>query len=123
MARRIAALTVSGASKLTSPWSSLKGRSTAYIMSRMRMMPEKGTRSRYSPMRDPCTGPRARNLIAARALELIALLREQHVEARQRSVAAADITLQLDFDIFRQVRGIDLLLERPQAVPQHDDLV
>ena len=50
VARRIAALTVSGASKLTSPWSSLKGRSTAYIMSRMRMIPEKGTRSRYSPM-------------------------------------------------------------------------
>ena len=37
-----AALTVSGASKLTSPWSSLNGLSTAYIMSRMRMMPEKG---------------------------------------------------------------------------------
>ena len=37
---------LSGASKLTSPWSSLNGRSTAYIMSRIRMIPEKGTESR-----------------------------------------------------------------------------
>ena len=38
-------LTVSGASKLTSPWSSRNGFSTPYIMSRMRMMPEKGMES------------------------------------------------------------------------------
>jgi hypothetical protein len=42
----IPSFTDCGASKLTSPWSSLNGRSTAYIMSRMRMIPEKGTESR-----------------------------------------------------------------------------
>src|ERR1022692_1788878 len=47
MPRMSASLTDCGASKLTSPWSSRKGRSTEYIMSRMRMMPEKGTSSRY----------------------------------------------------------------------------
>ena len=62
-------------------------------------------------------------VFAARPLELIQFLRKQHVEARQRSVAAADVALQLDFDIFREIGGVDLLLERPQAVPQHDDLV
>src|SRR5436190_16786406 len=50
MARRIAALTVSGASKLTSPWSRRNGSLTEYIMSRMRMMPENGTVSRNAPM-------------------------------------------------------------------------
>src|SRR5919112_5206846 len=50
MARCIAALTVSGESKLTSPWSRRYGSFTVYIMSRMRMMPEKGTLSRKVPI-------------------------------------------------------------------------
>ena len=36
------------------------------------------------------------------ALELILFLGEQHVEAGQRSVAAADVALQLDLHVFRQ---------------------
>src|SRR6185436_12542153 len=50
MARFIAALTLSGASKLTSPWSRRNGSLTLYIMSRMRMMPENGMVSRNWPM-------------------------------------------------------------------------
>jgi hypothetical protein len=50
MARCIAVFTVSGASKLTSPWSRRNGSLTLYIMSRMRMMPENGTLSRNCPM-------------------------------------------------------------------------
>jgi hypothetical protein len=42
-----ASLMDAGALKLTSPWSSRNGRSTEYIMSRMRMMPESGTASMY----------------------------------------------------------------------------
>src|SRR5205823_5140169 len=51
MAPRMAAFTVSGASKLTSPWSRRNGSLTLYIMSRMRMMPENGTVSRNWPIR------------------------------------------------------------------------
>ena len=49
MAACIARFTVSGASKLTSPWSRRNGSLTEYIMSRIRMMPEKGTESRSLP--------------------------------------------------------------------------
>src|SRR5215472_3450627 len=53
-----ASLTEAGASKLTSPWSRRNGRSTVYIMSRMRMMPENGTESRYEAIRGIITnGP------------------------------------------------------------------
>src|SRR5690606_12580991 len=52
MALVSAFLTDGGASKLTSPWSSRKGLSTEYIMSRMRMMPEKGTVSRYCAIQE-----------------------------------------------------------------------
>src|SRR4029079_3460093 len=62
-------------------------------------------------------------LIAAAALELISLVGKQHVEARQRSVTSADVALQLHLHIVRQVGGVHLLLERPQPVPHHDDLV
>src|SRR5215204_1677806 len=79
-------------------------------MSRMRMMPEKGTRSRCS-------------LTPRRTPELIVFFGEEHVEAGERSVAAADVALQLDLHVFRQVGGVDLLFERAQPVAQHHDLV
>src|SRR5207237_6194852 len=55
--------------------------------------------------------------------ELIVVPGEEDVEARQRSVAARDVSLQLQLDVFRQLGRIDVLLERPQAIAQHDDLV
>src|SRR5688572_2363247 len=69
------------------------------------------------------TVPRARYSFAAAALELIALVGEQHVEAGERPVAAAHIGLQLQLDIVGQVRGAHLLLKRPQTVAQHDHLM
>src|SRR4051794_11278764 len=62
-------------------------------------------------------------LVAPAAFELIRLVREQDVEAGQRSVAAADVALKFHFVGLGQIRGVDLLLERPQAVPQHDHLM
>src|SRR4051812_18526845 len=53
MARAIPFFTVSGESKLTSPWSRRYGLSSANIISRMRMMPDRGTPSRYDAMADP----------------------------------------------------------------------
>src|SRR5215471_18579832 len=68
MARRIAALTVSGESKLTSPWSRRKGSLTPYIMSRMRMMPENGMSSRNWPTTRILSGRSLGHLILPRAL-------------------------------------------------------
>src|SRR6188474_3512704 len=86
-------------------------------MSRMRMMPENGTTSRCLPM----VG--GSKLFSSGSLELVVLLGEQHVEAGEGSVAARDVSLQLDLEIFRQLGGVELLLERAEAVAQHDDLV
>ena len=61
--------------------------------------------------------------LLARSLELIFFVGKEDVEAGQRSVAAADVRLQLHLDVFRQIRRVDLLLERAQPVPQHHDLV
>src|SRR5215207_1210381 len=55
--------------------------------------------------------------------ELVRFLGKQDVEARERTVASADVTLQLDLDRFRHVGRIHLLFERAQAIAQHDDLV
>src|SRR6476661_7917936 len=60
-----------------------------------------------------------RRLLAAAALELVALVREKDVEAGQRAVAAADVTLELHLFCLWQVRGIDMLLERAKPVSQH----
>ena len=62
-------------------------------------------------------------LVSAASLELILFVGEEHVEARERAVAAADVALQLHLRVIGQVGGVHLLLERPQTVPQHDDLV
>src|SRR5687767_38952 len=59
---------------------------------------------------------------ASAPFELIALLGEQDVEAGQRSVAAADVALELHLDVRRELRGVDLLFQRAQPVPDHDDL-
>ena len=95
-------------------------------MSRMRMMPENGTTSRCLPIGKLRLAPRLHDhqyVILPQPLELIVLLGEQHVEAGQRSVAARDVSLQLDLEILRQLGGVELLLERAQAVAQHHDLV
>ena len=57
------------------------------------------------------------------ALELIVVVREQDVETGQRSVAPADVGLQLHLDIVRQIGCVDVLLQRPEPIPQHDHLV
>src|SRR5579862_5093305 len=56
-------------------------------------------------------------------LELIVLVREQDIETRQRSVTSRRISLQPNFRIVGQIRRVDLLFERAQAISQHDDLV
>src|SRR5690242_660546 len=68
-------------------------------------------------------GGRVVNSLGAGAFELIVLVGKEHVEARQRSVTAADVGLELQLDVCGRVHGVHLLLERPQAVANHDDLV
>src|SRR5262245_50510486 len=62
-------------------------------------------------------------LFTAAALELLALVREEHVEAGQRAVTAADVTLELHLLSLWKIRGVDVLLERAEPVSQHHHLV
>src|SRR5690349_13687328 len=72
----------------------------------------------------------ARGLITAsyfvfrRPFEVIFLVAEEHVEGGQRAVTAGDVLLQVEL-VFGFELGvtIDLLLEDPQPVAQHHDLV
>src|SRR6185503_15165687 len=57
------------------------------------------------------------------ALELVFLVSKEDVEACEGSITAADVALQLDLHIFRYIDCVDLLLQRPQAISQHHDLV
>src|SRR6185369_8588345 len=76
---------------------------------------------RISPdRRTGCVGPRS---VPARTLELVVLVGEEHVEAGQRAVAAADVRLQPDLRVVREIGGVDLLLQGPQPVAHHHDLV
>src|SRR5688572_5179844 len=61
--------------------------------------------------------------VAPAPLELILVGGEEDVEAGQRSIAAADVALQLDLHVVRQAGGVDLLLEGAEPIPQHDDFV
>src|SRR5262249_55924215 len=61
--------------------------------------------------------------LSAAPPEAVLLLGEQDVEAREASVAAGDVALELDLLVRRQARGVDLLLEYAEPVAQHDDLV
>ena len=56
--------------------------------------------------------------------ELIALVGEEHVERRQRAVAAGDVLLHLDLLVIRELRvRVDLLLQDAELVADHHDLV
>ena len=79
-------------------------------------------RRRHREAHGVSRGPIASSLTAA-ALELIALVGEQHIERRQRTVTAAHVRLQLHLRVVRQLGRVHLLLERSQAIPQHHDLV
>src|SRR5215211_3032955 len=48
-------------------------------------------------------------LVAAAAFELIALVSKKYVEAGERAVAATDVALELDLDVFWQVGRVHLL--------------
>src|SRR5581483_10319295 len=63
------------------------------------------------------------SVAAAGAFELVLFIGEQDVEAGERAVAAGDVGLQLHLGVLGQVRRVDLLFERAQAVSQHHDLV
>jgi hypothetical protein len=58
-----------------------------------------------------------------RPLEPILIIREENVETSERSVAPGDVALEADLDVVGEIRGVDLLLERAQAIAQHHDLV
>src|SRR5690606_36220859 len=55
--------------------------------------------------------------------EVVPLVREQHVEGRERSITAGHVLLHLDLLLGRQLPvAVDLLLEDAEAIPNHDDL-
>src|SRR5262245_25688777 len=85
-------------------------------------MPSAAARSRRARARRRWTAGVASALLAA-ALELIGVVGEQHVEAGERAVAAGDVALELHLQIRVDLERVDLLLERPQPVPDHHDLV
>jgi hypothetical protein len=56
--------------------------------------------------------------------ELILPVREEHIEGRKRPVTGGDVLLQLDLLVVAELGvPVDLLLEDPQLVANHDDLV
>src|SRR5262245_28817947 len=55
------------------------------------------------------------------SLELVGIVGEQHVETGERPITPAHVGLQLHLDVVGQVGGVDLLFERTEPVPQHDD--
>src|SRR5215475_12609032 len=80
-------------------------------------------RSRGALQLDP--SPRARLSVAiARALKAAAFCAEQHVERCEASVAAGDISLQVELLFGRERRiRVDLLLEHAEAITDADDLL
>src|SRR5438093_11243717 len=62
-------------------------------------------------------------LFAAAPLELILIVCEENVEAGERSVTAADIALQFHLHLVGQLGRVHMLLERAEAIAQHDDFV
>src|SRR5450432_3804426 len=70
------------------------------------------------------TGAARRLLVALLTDELIFTVGEENVERRQRSVAAGHVLLELHLLVAGELRvRVDLLLEDPQAVADHHDLV
>src|SRR5579883_1371172 len=62
-------------------------------------------------------------IVALVAHELIVTVCEEHVERRERSIAAGDVLLQLQLVLVGELRmAVDALLEHPELVPDPDHL-
>src|SRR5687767_7673841 len=62
-------------------------------------------------------------VLASASLELVRLVRRENVAAGKRTVASARLALQLHLYIHGGLGGVHLLLERPETIPHHHDLV
>jgi hypothetical protein len=64
-----------------------------------------------------------KNLFAFLSDEFIGALLKENIERGQTAVAFGDISLQLDFLSFGNIRGVDFLFKHAQIIPEGNDLL